>query len=203
MLKLLIVNGDGWGAHNTMHINAAMSDCSPPGVSQMSVNIQLFPLHLTLISLWWHFISPPLAVLLGKRSTENSVFVLFIPSAHKKMQKQINKTKISLSWCQGWTIWHMLLWTIVRKVPNHKWTTDRTIFFAMIVLIEFYIFSEDVHNVTWRTVFPPPLQGVHCRPTFFMSGRIGGRSWWFPSAVNLFFSRRCISIQMKTSCQSK
>lgn len=26
---------------NTMHINAAASDCSPPGVSQMSVNIQL------------------------------------------------------------------------------------------------------------------------------------------------------------------
>lgn len=32
---------------NTMHINAAASDCEPPGVSQMSVNIQLlfFPVH--------------------------------------------------------------------------------------------------------------------------------------------------------------
>lgn len=71
VLKLLIVTVNGWGAHNTMHINAAMSDCSPPGVSQMSVNIQLFPLHLTLISLWWHFISLALAVLVGKRTEEN------------------------------------------------------------------------------------------------------------------------------------
>lgn len=47
---------------NTMHINAAASDCSPPGVSQMSVNIQLlffFPVHLGLTSLWLHFISLP------------------------------------------------------------------------------------------------------------------------------------------------
>lgn len=38
---------------NTMHINAAASDCGPPGVSQMSVNIQLlfFPVHLGLTSL--------------------------------------------------------------------------------------------------------------------------------------------------------
>lgn len=76
-----------------MHINAAMSDCSPPGVSQMSVNIQLFPLHLTLISLWWHFISPALAALVGKRSEENCFFVLFNPAKYKKMQIETSKNK--------------------------------------------------------------------------------------------------------------
>lgn len=94
MLKPLIVTVNGQGAHNTMHINAAMSDCSPPGVSQMSVNIQLFPLHLTLISLWWHFISPSLAALVGKRSEENCFFVMFNPAKYKKMQIETSKTNI-------------------------------------------------------------------------------------------------------------
>lgn len=79
-----------------MHINAVMSDCSPPGVSQMSVNIQLFPLHLTLISLWWHFISLLLAVLAGKRSEENRISALFIWSTYKNMGIQTNEKKKSL-----------------------------------------------------------------------------------------------------------
>jgi len=54
------------------------------------------PLHLTLISLWWHFISLPSALLSGEatRSKEKTVlFVPLVPVEHKKMEIQINETK--------------------------------------------------------------------------------------------------------------
>lgn len=50
---MVAAGGEEEEEDNTMHINATASDCSPPGVSQMSVNIQLlfFPVHLGLTSL--------------------------------------------------------------------------------------------------------------------------------------------------------
>lgn len=131
MLKLLIVSVSGWRAHNTMHINAAVSASSPPGVSQMSVNIQLFPLHLTLISLWWHFISLPLAALPGS-DPQKTASLCSNPEKHKKIQIQVNKERILLS-KTGAIFFFLLLFLCFyddseENVSKNEWGTFKTLF---------------------------------------------------------------------------
>lgn len=182
-----------------------MSDCSPPGVSQMSVNIQLFPLHLTLISLWWHFISLPLAVLAGKRSRENRLFVLLILFKYEKSceykTKQIDKKIITSSvlvWRLPQLFYIISVWQVENKCNIFQVINGVDLGDCIFIIVA-KTWCEKLH-------VPPSLSNpaFHGHHTFFVSGQIGTRCRWpLPSSVNLFLPLSCISIQMKTSCQSK
>lgn len=180
-----------------------MSDCSPPGVSQMSVNIQLFPLHLTLISLWWHFISLPLAVLVGKRSAENSFFVLFIASQYKKMQIQNLFCAGVEAGSFGFVISHVFVtsWRQIQYVPNKKWSLYGTAFSSLIAIVVLFCLKTSA----MRGDALPPTTSCR-RPVSAHVLHVGAdrRSLLMAtSLLNLFFSLCCVSIQIKTSCQSK
>lgn len=65
-------------------------------------------------------------------------------------------------------------------------------------------FKKKISSETGDKMRCPQSGSSRRQAVFFMSWPVGVSCWWpLPSSVKLVFSLCCISIQMKTSCQSK